>query len=133
MTIGRIVKSELKKHWPKVKFSVKSDYNSVRVSWTDGPSHAKVHEVTSKYSMGRFDGMTDSYEYSNRRDDVPQVSYVFLNRDISEHIYQQRFEHYKSYYQSWETLKDIDDCSVPMQGYSPRGFIRHELSTQCFE
>ncbi len=131
MTIGKIVKSELKKLWPKVKFSVTSDYNSVRIRWTNGPSHAKVQEITSKYAMGNFDGMTDSYDYSNRRDDVPQVNYVFLNRDISEDIYQSKFNEYKNYYLSWENLKDLDDNSVPMKGYSPRGFIRHELSDIC--
>lgn len=131
MSIGRIVKAELKKIWPKVKFSVTGDYNSVRVSWTNGPSHAKVDEVTSKYEMGHFDGMTDSYDYSNRRDDVPQVNYVFLNRDISEDVYESKFNEYKNYYLAWEGLTNLDDSSMPMQGYNPRGFIRRELSEVC--
>lgn len=131
MSIGRIVKAELKKQWPNVKFSVTSDYNSVRVNWTNGPSHKKVDEITNKYEMGHFDGMTDSYEYTNRRHDIPQVSYVFLNRDISEDVYQAKFSEYKNYYSDWQNISDINDCSVPMRGCSPRGFIRHELSEIC--
>ena len=52
----------------------------MRISWTNGVTVAMVEAITSKYKLGHFDGMTDSYEYSNRRDDVPQVAYVFLSR-----------------------------------------------------
>ena len=131
MSIGRTVKSELKKVFPGVKFSVISDYDCVRISWTNGPSAKMVEEITNKYEMGRFDGMTDSYEYSNRRDDVPQVSYVFTNRTISEDIYEAKFREFKAYYASWEKLTNLDDSSVPMEGYCPRGFIRRELSEVC--
>lgn len=127
MSIGRRVKAELRKVWPKVKFSVTSDYDCVRVNWTNGPSHKMVDELTSKYKMGRFDGMTDSYEYSNRRTDVPQVSYVFLSREISDDIYATKFIEYKNYYHGWENIQHLDDSSVPMEGYCPRGFIRKKL------
>ena len=131
MAIGRIVKADLKKHFPHIKFSVTSDYNCVRVSWTNGVTVAMVEAITSKYKLGRFDGMTNSYEYSNRRDDVPQVDYVFLSRDISEDIYEARFAEYKAYYGDWENLNDMYDSSVHMQGYNPRGFIRHKLWEVC--
>lgn len=131
MTIGRIVKAELKKAFPKVKFSVTSDYNCVRVYWTNGVTVSMVNEITSKYKLGHFDGMTDSYDYSNRRDDVPQVDYVFLNRTISDDIYESKFEEYKNYYAGWKNLKDMYDSSVHMQGYNPMGFIKHKLSDVC--
>lgn len=131
MTIGRIVKAELKKAFPGVKFSVTSDYNSVNVSWTNGVTYKMVDEITSKYKMGHFDGMTDSYDYTNRRNDVPQVSYVFLNRTISEDIYESKFQEYKAKYADWADLESMHDNSVPMMGYSPVGFIRHKLSEVC--
>lgn len=131
MKIGRIVKAELKKAFPNVKFSVTSDSDSVRVNWTNGVTVKMVEEITGKYKLGHFDGMTDSYEYSNRRHDVPQVSYVFLSRDISEDIYAAKFTEYKKYYLSWENITDMNDSSVPMQGYCPRVFIRHQLSEVC--
>jgi len=131
MSIGRIIKSELKRAFPKIKFSVTSDYNSVRINWVNGVTTAMVEEITSKYKLGRFDGMTDSYEYTNRRYDIPQVDYVFLNRTISEDIYEEKFKEFKDYYLSWENLTDMNDCSVPMEGYCPKGFIRHKLSDVC--
>ena len=30
--------------------------------------------IASPHRMGRFDGMTDSYNVDNARDDIPQVS-----------------------------------------------------------
>lgn len=131
MKIGKQVKTELKKAFPNVKFSVTSDYNSVRVSWTNGVTVAMVEEITSKYKMGRFDGMTDSYEYTNRRHDIPQVSYVFLNRDISQDIYEAKFKEFKAYYADWKDLENMYDNSIPMSGYSPIGFIRNQLSGVC--
>ncbi len=131
MSIGRIVKSELKKAFPKVKFSVTSSYNHINVSWTNGVTVKMVEEITSKYKLGRFDGMTDSYEYSNRRTDVPQVDYVFLNRTISDDIYEAKFNEYKKYYSEWEDLNDMYDNTIHMQGYCPRGFIRRQLSEVC--
>lgn len=131
MKIGKQVKTELKKAFPHVKFSVTSDYNSVNVSWTNGVTVAMVEEITGKYKLGRFNGMTDSYEYTNRRQDVPQVDFIFLNRTISDDIYEEKFKEYKKYYAAWENLTDMYDNSVHMQGYNPMGFIRHELSNVC--
>ncbi len=128
MTIGRTVKAELKKAFPHIKFSVKSDYDSVRVSWTNGVTVAMVEEITNKYEMGSFDGMRDCYEFTNYRNDIDQVKYVFLSRDISEDIYEAKFTEYKKYYHDWENLKHLDDNSIHMQGYNPRGFIRIKLT-----
>lgn len=38
-----------------------------------------LEEEFSKYQMGHFDGMTDCYEYSNSRRDIPQTKYLFVN------------------------------------------------------
>ncbi len=46
MTIGRIVKAELKKAFPNVKFSVTSDYDCVRVKWENGPTQKMIEEIT---------------------------------------------------------------------------------------
>ena len=43
-----------------------------------------VESFCNKFEMGHFDGMTDCYEMSNCRDDVPQVSFVFIDNDISD-------------------------------------------------
>jgi len=82
------IKEELKKVFPGVKFSVKSSNfsmgDSVDVSWEDGPTSDLVNDVISKYQYGHFDGMTDMYEYTNRRDDFPQSKYVHGSRQMSK-------------------------------------------------
>lgn len=82
------IKEELKKVFPGVKFSVKSSNfaggDSVDVSWEDGPTSEMVNDVISKYQYGHFDGMTDMYEYTNSRSDIPQAKYVHGSRSMSK-------------------------------------------------
>lgn len=84
------IREELKKDFPNVKFSVKSSNfangDSVHISWTDGPTTLEVSKITSKYQYGRFDGMTDIYEYSNTIENLPQSKYVQTRREISEEV-----------------------------------------------
>jgi len=81
------IKAELKALFPETKFSVTSESfsmgDAVRVHWMDGPSGRLVDLVVNKYEYGHFDGMTDMYEYSNRRDDIPQVKYVSTQRVLT--------------------------------------------------
>ena len=58
--------------------------DSVSIRWEDGATGAEVRAISGKYQYGHFDGMTDMYEYSNRRDDIPQSKYVSDSRDMSE-------------------------------------------------
>jgi len=85
---AKAIKQELKKAFPKVKFSIRSDYfaggNAVRIRWQDGPKTKEVDEIVGKYQYGHFDGMTDCYNYSNSREDIPQAKYVQTQRDISD-------------------------------------------------
>lgn len=81
------IRKDLRNVFPATIFSVTigrgSGVDSVRVRWTDGPTVKLVESHLGKYERGHFDGMTDSYDYSNRRDDVPQTRYLFTSRDIS--------------------------------------------------
>jgi hypothetical protein len=84
------IKAELKAAFPGVKFSVNSESfsmgNSVNINWTDGPTVAEVEKISSKYQYGHFNGMEDLYEYTNERNDIPQVKYVTESRNKSEAI-----------------------------------------------
>ncbi len=77
------IKAELKASFPNVKFSVKSENYSggdaVNIYWTDGPDNEAVNNIVRKYEYGTFDGMTDCYNYTNRRTDIPQTKFVFLH------------------------------------------------------
>lgn len=60
------IRKELKKHFPSIKFSIRSSTfsggDSVDISWTDGATEKEVNErVLSKFQSGHFDGMQDMY------------------------------------------------------------------------
>lgn len=82
------IREELKKNFPGVKFSVKSDNfsmgDSVDISWQDGPTEDMVTDFTAKYQYGHFDGMQDMYIDSNSREDIPQSKFVHTHRAQSE-------------------------------------------------
>jgi hypothetical protein len=60
---AKLIRVQLKKNFPAVKFSVKSkSYSmgaSITVRWTDGPTSKKVDEVVQVFSGANFDGMID--------------------------------------------------------------------------
>lgn len=80
------VRRDLKKAFPGVKFSVKSTYSTVNVSWLDGPTRREVDDLLGKYEQGHFDGMTDCYTYhtSAFNQMYGAVQYTFTSRDHSE-------------------------------------------------
>lgn len=84
------IKAELAKAFPHVKFSVRSSSfaggNSVDISWTDGATVEQVEAISGKYQYGSFNGMEDLYEYTNTREDIPQVKYVSEYREVSQAI-----------------------------------------------
>ena len=85
---AKFIREELKQSFEGIKFSVTSENytggDSVNIRWEDGPSSEEVSSITDKYQEGHFNGMEDIYEYSNRRDDIPQTKFVFVNRKMSE-------------------------------------------------
>ena len=87
---AKAIRKELKNLFPACKFRVNSQSFSggtaVDVKWTDGPTVAAVDSVVNKYQYGHFDGMTDYYDASNRRNDIPQAKYVHTHRSFSEGV-----------------------------------------------
>jgi hypothetical protein len=83
------VRIELARAFPGVKFSVKtsrfSGGDSLRVSWTDGPTSGQVDEIVGKYSAGSFDGMQDLYTYERNAwtDAFGDAKYVSVTRNYS--------------------------------------------------
>lgn len=70
--IGAVnIRAELKKVFPGVKFSVRSDSfsmgNSIDIGWTDGPTRQEVEAITDKYEYGTFDSMTDCSGYKDEQ------------------------------------------------------------------
>lgn len=89
-----IMRRILRANFPACKFSVTTErgsmVSSVRISWMDGPSTKAVDALVRGFVAGRFDGMTDSYDYDNDKllnvEGVmyrPGCSYVFTSRACS--------------------------------------------------
>ncbi|ENN8378783.1 hypothetical protein ACAX46_004250 [Providencia rettgeri] len=87
--VGKNIRAELKKHFPKTKFSVRKQYYSTyHVSWTDGPTVEEVESIINKYETSRFDSYTD-YHYSETSPFnvvYGGADYVFTHRDYSDEI-----------------------------------------------
>jgi hypothetical protein len=135
---AKAIRNELKQKFPLIKFSVKSRSfaggDSIDINWIDGPSREMVVKITGKYQYGNFDGMTDCYNYSNTRNDIPQVKYVFERREVSEKIMQDEFEKCKESYAGWENLSSLDECSQELMKiwshWTAREYINRKLREQ---
>ena len=81
---AKLIKQELKKQFPSVKFSViskgYSGGNHINVNWTNGPTEDVIAKITKKYKYGNFNGMNDLYEYNNVNTELPQAKYIFHKR-----------------------------------------------------
>jgi hypothetical protein len=77
---AKLIRAQLKKNFPKTRFSVKSKtYSggaSITIHWTDGPTSKLVESVTSAYAGGGFDGMIDM-AYSNESWLLPDGTATF--------------------------------------------------------
>jgi hypothetical protein len=85
---GNTIKKILKKAFPDIKFSVRSEGYSggdnVNVYYTDGVPREEIEKLINHFQEGHFDGMIDMYEYSNVKKDIPQTKYLFVSREMSE-------------------------------------------------
>ena len=90
---ARAIRQDLKIKFPGINFRVRSENfaggNSVDVDYDNFLPTQEIEKVIKKYQYGHFDGMIDLYEYSNSRDDIPQVKYVMVDRHITSDVYAQ--------------------------------------------
>lgn len=143
------IRTELKKAFPKTKFSVRSEVYSggdaVRIDWTDGPTQKQVESITAKYGEGHFDGMNDIYEYANAT--WPEVfggaKYVTENRHYSDALIQDgidsvhtylkgNFDHDKAEKPTVEQYKNGNLWKVVLSGLDPE-FFQRELNKYMSE
>jgi hypothetical protein len=93
-----LLRRVLRATFPATKFTVHTSRgagcSSVSIRWTDGPSVARVNELTRQFQAGSFDGMTDMYEDDASRyievDGVlyrPNCRYVFTSRECSPRLF----------------------------------------------
>lgn len=76
---------ELKRAFPKTKFSVRSDYSTVNVGWDDGPTQGEVDAILDRYKTGRYNANEDYHDSV----ETPWTAafggadYVFSHRELS--------------------------------------------------
>lgn len=130
---AKAMRTDLKKAFPTTSFSVRARSfaggDAVDVEWMDGPSSKEVNSVIGKYQYGHFDGMQDLYEYTNSRNDIPQVKYVQIRREISETILENIYKEIKTTHSGWENLTGLNDSSYELMNkwsfWTPREYIMH--------
>jgi len=93
--------------------------SSVRIYVQDlPPARAKeLEDYAGQFEYGHFDGMQDLYEYSNVREDIPQVKYVFVYNEISAEMRQKIWNFVKVYFNGLEgapeNAEDAGNYYVP--------------------
>lgn len=93
------LRTELKRAFPGVKFSVRSSRfsggNSIDISWSFGPTNPQVCKISNKYQDGHFDGMQDLYEYDRSAYGnavshvLGRAKFVAEQRDFPNEIHEQ--------------------------------------------
>ena len=93
----------------KVTSTSYSGGNSVEVELYDCSPEifAEVERFTNQYQRGSFNGMDDSYNDTNRRSDIPQVLYTFVNAKFTRDMWLRAYDY---------TLKNVlngNDLGLP--------------------
>lgn len=103
---AKMIRAEMKKRGIKgrVRSSTFSMGDSVTVTVEDLlPGVVKELEAfVNQFKYGHFDGMTDMYAYSNRREDIPQVKYVTVNAHYSHEMKQEAWEYLRTWLAGYE-------------------------------
>lgn len=121
---AQAIRKEVKAKFPGLMFKCTSENysggNSVRLSYTDQPKaiHEQLKSIAFRYQYGHFDGMTDSYNYTNKIEGLPQVRFVFSDNQISD---AKRAELYQILRTEWKDGDKLpatyeEGRNVPFQG-----------------
>lgn len=92
---ARLVKKDILARFPKLGVSVRSEYYATGESkvsvillpcepMVEESVAKEISEIISKYKKGYFEGLDDSYKYTNLRSDIPQVYYLGIYRKLTE-------------------------------------------------
>lgn len=107
-----LIRKEIKQAFPAVKARVTSSNfaggNAVDIKLEDQtkPVYDAIKEICSKYQYGSFDGMTDSYNYTNSRQDIPQAKYVHVSNNMTD---EKRQEVYTEMRNKWAGGSDLPE------------------------
>lgn len=84
------IRAEIKAVLPNIKARIKSQgYNTgsvvhIRTEDLTAQDVAAIEQITKKYEYGHYNGAEDYYEYDNVNDNLPQVTYVFVQNTTNK-------------------------------------------------
>jgi hypothetical protein len=84
---AKIIKKELKKLYPLIKFSVRTKIWTIYIDYEDGYKRKEIEDIADKYQGSDFDGMQDLQTY--RKDCVYRTDYIFVQRKILHNTFEQ--------------------------------------------
>jgi len=119
---AKIIRKELKAMGIKARVTSKtySGGNSVDVDMIDQPRATvdAVKKMCAKFEYGHFNGQIDCYEYSNVRNDIPQVKYLFVRNEASAETKERLYQEMRNGWAGGEELPATYDagCNVRFQG-----------------
>jgi hypothetical protein len=100
--VAKLIRAELRKHGitANVRSRTASMMTAVDVTLYDAlpATVEQVESFCATFVYGHFDGMQDLYEYSNRRDDIPQVKFLHVRNEISPGRLASAWEYAKGYF-----------------------------------
>lgn len=135
-----MIRKHLKENGIKAKVTSQnySGGNSINVKTYDLlPATEKlVNEYLGQFEYGHFDGMTDCYNYSNVRDEIPQVKFVFLNNEYTNELLQKAWDWLRGYYDYFtdapEKVEDAGHFRISELGMYGDQFLFQEMRRNAF-
>jgi hypothetical protein len=127
---AKLARRELKEKYPEIKFRITSHNYSmgstVNIGWNNGPTENAINQIVIKYQYGKFNGMDDSYDYTNVMPNIPQVKHVFVDRFISDTVYLAKLEQLKEKHDCLKNVEDLDQ-RLPGRNATARQFLWVQL------
>ena len=122
----------------KVRSENYSGGNSIHITTVDLlPATEKlISEYISQFEWGSFDGMTDFYNATNIRNDIPQVRYVFFRNEYSQTMRQKAWDWLIGYYDYFiDAPANVDDAGfffIKNMGMYADQFLYQEMKRGNF-
>lgn len=99
---AKLIRRELKNNGIKAKVRARtaSMTSSVTVDLVDElpATVERIQKFAGQFQYGHYDGMNDIYEYSNSRDDIPQVKHVFVSVHFTDELRQAAWDYARATY-----------------------------------
>ena len=119
---AKLIRKEIKARGLKARVTSQtySGGNSVHIAFEDlKPSvFDSIESFCNQFQYGSFDGMTDSYNYDNRNDELPQVRFVTATNTPSDTMREMIYTFLRTTYAGGEELPAtyLEGCNLSLQG-----------------